>query len=379
MRLMNVDRGFTADACWRSTSRFPRFVTRASRRGSRRTTGCWRPCMRCRAWTARDDVVAAAGGSGAGQLHRGRRRHAAALGASDSELPLRRARVFPDSRRPCAARTVVHRRRARRRTVRRRRLSPRGRRCGCGRGRTRSASVSAAAIRTSRGSKSSASSAMRAPHRSSVAAADGVRAVLVAKPDVDIVIDQDSGRSGCRSCRRPPRRWRDRSGDRDRAGASPRGACRRGRSRRVAIRWGCSSAFGLVALAIAIIGVYAMTAYGVSRRRREMNIRVALGAQTTQVIGLIMRQGSAPILAGVSLAPSGRVAVGGIVASLLFDVRARDPLVIGAASPSRMAAGRVRSRRRGQISIGWLRQRQKARIVLRGLGPPIRRPRRRTE
>jgi predicted permease len=87
-------------------------------------------------------------------------------------------------------------------------------------------------------------------------------------------------------------------------------------------------AFGLVALTIAIIGIYATTAYGVSRRRREMNIRVALGAQTTQVIGLIVRQGSAPVLTGTLAGAVGAVAVGGIVASLLFDVRARDPLVI---------------------------------------------------
>jgi putative ABC transport system permease protein len=87
-------------------------------------------------------------------------------------------------------------------------------------------------------------------------------------------------------------------------------------------------AFGLAALLIAMVGVYAVTAYGVSRRRREMNIRVALGAQASQVLSMIVRQGSTPILAGAVAGAAGALAIGGIVASLLFDVRARDPLVI---------------------------------------------------
>lgn len=87
-------------------------------------------------------------------------------------------------------------------------------------------------------------------------------------------------------------------------------------------------AFGVAALLIAMVGVYAVTAYSVSRRRREMNIRVALGAQATQVLSMIVRQGSAPILAGAVAGAVGAIAIGGIVASLLFDVRARDPVVI---------------------------------------------------
>ena len=87
-------------------------------------------------------------------------------------------------------------------------------------------------------------------------------------------------------------------------------------------------AFGAVALLIATVGVYAVTSHGVSRRRREMNIRVALGAQRSQVFGLIVRQGTAPIVAGVLCGAAGALATGGIVASLLFDVRARDPLVL---------------------------------------------------
>ncbi len=86
--------------------------------------------------------------------------------------------------------------------------------------------------------------------------------------------------------------------------------------------------FGLVALFIATVGVYAVTSYGISRRRREMNIRVALGARKSQVVGLILRQGMTPVIAGLVAGACGALAVGGLVASLLFEVRARDPLVI---------------------------------------------------
>ena len=87
-------------------------------------------------------------------------------------------------------------------------------------------------------------------------------------------------------------------------------------------------AFGGVALFIATVGVYAVTAFGVSRRRREMNIRVALGARASQVRRMIIGQGSQPVLIGVAAGVLGSVAVGRVVASLLFDVGARDPFVI---------------------------------------------------
>ena len=87
-------------------------------------------------------------------------------------------------------------------------------------------------------------------------------------------------------------------------------------------------AFGMAALTIAIIGVYAATSYGVSCRRREMNIRLALGAAPTDVMTMIVRQGFAPVAAGLGAGAIGAIAIGAIVASLLFDVRARDPIVI---------------------------------------------------
>jgi putative ABC transport system permease protein len=87
-------------------------------------------------------------------------------------------------------------------------------------------------------------------------------------------------------------------------------------------------AFGIVALVIATTGVYATTAYGVSRRRREMNIRVALGARTSQVFGLVVGQSAMALAAGLAGGCVGATAVATLVASLVFEGRARDPLVI---------------------------------------------------
>jgi putative ABC transport system permease protein len=88
------------------------------------------------------------------------------------------------------------------------------------------------------------------------------------------------------------------------------------------------TAFGAVALLIATVGVYATTAYGVSRRRREMNIRVALGARASQVFALVLRQSTTPLGAGIGAGCAGALALGTVVASLLFKVRASDPIVI---------------------------------------------------
>lgn len=88
--------------------------------------------------------------------------------------------------------------------------------------------------------------------------------------------------------------------------------------------------FGAVGLLIAMIGVYAVTAYGVSRRRREMNIRVALGASVREVLGLVVRQTAAPLTTGIALGIVVALAMGRVVASLLFEMNAHDPSVIAA-------------------------------------------------
>jgi len=89
-------------------------------------------------------------------------------------------------------------------------------------------------------------------------------------------------------------------------------------------------AFGVVALFIAALGVYAVTAYGVSQRRRELNIRAALGAQPGQVLGMVARQSGGPIVAGLAAGVIGAVGLSRVVASLLFEVQARDPRILAA-------------------------------------------------
>jgi predicted permease len=88
-------------------------------------------------------------------------------------------------------------------------------------------------------------------------------------------------------------------------------------------------AFGLVALAIATLGVYAVAAYSVSKRRRELNIRVALGAATQDVVGLLIRQSARTIVVGAAAGLVMAIAAGRLTAGLLYEVQPRDPLILG--------------------------------------------------
>jgi putative ABC transport system permease protein len=92
------------------------------------------------------------------------------------------------------------------------------------------------------------------------------------------------------------------------------------------------SVFGLLALAIASTGVYAVMAFAVTQRTREIGIRIALGARAGQVVGLFLRQGILLILAGLA---SGVLAAWWLAASIesyLFEVQPRDPRVFVAAT-----------------------------------------------
>ena len=112
------------------------------------------------------------------------------------------------------------------------------------------------------------------------------------------------------------------------------------------------SAFAVVALILASIGIYSITAYLVSRRVHEIGVRIALGAERSDVVRRILRQGLRLTLAGIACGVLGALLVTKVVSGLLYDVSPTDPitfatvtlLLIGVALlasylPARRAAG----------------------------------------
>ena len=87
--------------------------------------------------------------------------------------------------------------------------------------------------------------------------------------------------------------------------------------------------FGIVALLLATVGVFGVMAYSVSRRTREIGVRVALGASSGDVLNMILGQGLRTILIGVAIGIIGSLALTRTVESLLFGVTATDPLTFG--------------------------------------------------
>ncbi len=90
--------------------------------------------------------------------------------------------------------------------------------------------------------------------------------------------------------------------------------------------------FGALALVIAAIGVYSVVAYAVSQRTHEMGVRLALGARMSDIVGLVLNESSRVVAIGVVLGIVAAIALGRLIASLLYGVSARDPLVIAAAA-----------------------------------------------
>jgi predicted permease len=83
---------------------------------------------------------------------------------------------------------------------------------------------------------------------------------------------------------------------------------------------------GAMALALGIIGIYGVISYTVSQRKREIGIRLALGAQSGDVVGMVLRQGAKLALVGVCIGVVAALGLARLMTSLLFGVTAHDPL-----------------------------------------------------
>lgn len=87
--------------------------------------------------------------------------------------------------------------------------------------------------------------------------------------------------------------------------------------------------FGFIALFLASVGLYAVMAFSVSRRTRELGIRMALGARARDVVRMVFRQGLLQLGVGMTAGLALAFAVARVMSVLLFDVQPRDPAVFG--------------------------------------------------
>jgi len=84
-------------------------------------------------------------------------------------------------------------------------------------------------------------------------------------------------------------------------------------------------AFGLTALLLSVVGLYGVLSYTVSQRSREIGMRMALGAERSAILKLVLREGVPLVLVGVGLGVAGAFAMTRVLASMLFGVGVRDP------------------------------------------------------
>jgi predicted permease len=90
--------------------------------------------------------------------------------------------------------------------------------------------------------------------------------------------------------------------------------------------------FAGIALILAMVGIYGAVAYTVEQRTGEIGVRMALGAQTADVLRLVVRQGMTPVVIGLVLGVGAALALGRLITAQLYQVSANNPALLGATS-----------------------------------------------
>ena len=90
--------------------------------------------------------------------------------------------------------------------------------------------------------------------------------------------------------------------------------------------------FAVIALVLAMIGIYGVMSYSVSRRTREIGLRMALGADRRDVLRMIVKRGAALVSLGVLLGTAAALALTRMMATLIYGVSSTDPLTFAAAA-----------------------------------------------
>ncbi|HEY2820232.1 MAG TPA: ABC transporter permease [Candidatus Acidoferrum sp.] len=111
--------------------------------------------------------------------------------------------------------------------------------------------------------------------------------------------------------------------------------------------------FGALALILACLGLYGLTAYSVARRTNEIGIRMALGADRGNVLGLVLRSAVAQVGLGLAIGIPAALAGGHLLASQLYRVKSYDPVILGATAlilaASAILAASVPARRASRV------------------------------
>ena len=98
-------------------------------------------------------------------------------------------------------------------------------------------------------------------------------------------------------------------------------------------------AFAALALILTVVGLYGVMSYSVSRRTREIGVRLALGAQRSAVLKMVLRDAAVLLLAGIGMGAVASLASGSVLKTMLYGTAPRDPAVLGVVCLSVAFAG----------------------------------------